>query len=218
MALSRPWFALSWLLLQAALLLPAQAATLRWASAADLPSWDIHSQNNALGNGIHAAVYESLFTYNARFEVEPLLATGARQLGPTQLRIALRTGVRFHDGRRFTADDAVFSLLRAMDKASNFGVYTQGIARVVKVDEATVDIFTSGPNPVLLRQLTELRMMSRAWAEKHQSTRPKDLKTPEENFAHRNANGPVPSGSIAGSPTCACGWSRTPAGGAGRWG
>ena len=78
------------------------AATLRWSSASDLPTWDIHSQNNALGNGIHAMVYEALFTYDERFEVVPELATGAKALSPTQLRVSLRRGVRFHDGSAFT--------------------------------------------------------------------------------------------------------------------
>ena len=36
------------------------AKTFKWTSASDIPTWDIHSQNNALSNGIHAAVYESL--------------------------------------------------------------------------------------------------------------------------------------------------------------
>ena len=170
----------------------SHAATLRWASASDIPTWDIHSQNNALANGIHAAVYESLFYYNRKFELEPVLATGYRQVSPTQLRVTLRPNIKFHDGAAFNADDAVFSLNRAMDKTSNFGVYTQGIDRVVKVDDLSFDIFTKGPNPVLLRQLTELRMMDRDWAEKNKSTAPKDIKTKDENFAHRNANGTGP--------------------------
>ena len=172
--------------------LPASAVPFKWASASDIPTWDIHSQNNALGNGVHAAVYESLFYYNAKFELEPILATGYQQLKPTQLRISLRPGVKFHDGAAFNADDVVFSLNRAMEKTSNYGVYTQGIDKVVKVDELTVDILTKDPNPVLLRQLTELRMMDRDWAEKNKSTQPKDAKTKEENFAHRHANGTGP--------------------------
>ena len=43
-----------------------------------------------------------------------------------------------------------------------------------------------------MNQLTELRMMSKAWAEKNNSTSPKDIKTQDENFAHRNANGTGP--------------------------
>ena len=170
----------------------ASATTLRWASASDIPTWDIHSQNNALGNGVHASVYESLFYYDSKFALEPMLATGYKLLNPTQLRITLRRGVKFHDGADFTADDVVFSLNRAMAKTSNYGVYTQGIDKVVKVDDHTVDILTKGPNPVLLRQLTELRMMDHGWAEKNRSLEPKDIKTKDENFAHRNANGTGP--------------------------
>ena len=171
---------------------PAAAATFKWSSASDIPTWDIHSQNNALGNGVHAAVYESLFYYNRKFDLDPMLATGWRQVSPTQVRITLRQGVKFHDGAAFNADDAKFSLERAMAKTSNYGVYTQGIDRIVKVDDYTIDIFTKGPNPVLLRQLTELRMMDKDWAEKNKSVEPKDIKTKDENFAHRNANGTGP--------------------------
>ncbi|MGY0197474.1 ABC transporter substrate-binding protein [Leptothrix sp. BB-4] len=170
-----------------------QAKTFKWTSAADIPTWDVHSQNNALANGIHAAVYESLVYYNSRtFKPEPVLASSWKQVTPTQLRLTLRSGVKFHDGSAFTADDAVFSIERAMSKTSNFAVYTQGIDKVVKVDAGTIDIFTKDPNPVLLNQLTELRMMSKAWAEKNNSVAPKDIKTPEENYAHRNANGTGP--------------------------
>jgi peptide/nickel transport system substrate-binding protein len=175
-----------------ALAVPVQAATFKWASASDIPTWDIHSQNNALGNGVHAAVYESLFYYNKKFELEPMLATSYQQLTPNQLRIKLRTGVKFHDGASFDADDAVFSINRAMAKTSNYGVYTQGIDKVVKIDASTIDILTKSPNPVLLRQLTELRMMDVGWAEKNKSMEPKDIKTKDENFAHRNANGTGP--------------------------
>ncbi len=170
-----------------------QAKTFKWTSASDIPTWDIHSQNNALANGVHAAVYESLVYYNSKtFKVEPVLATAWKQVNPTQLRFTLRKGVKFHDGSVFTADDAVFSLQRAMAKTSNFGIYAQGIDRVVKVDESTIDVFTKDPNPVLLNQMTELRMMSKAWAEKNKSVEPKDIKTKDENFAHRNAMGTGP--------------------------
>jgi len=173
--------------------LTAHAKTFRWTSASDIATWDIHSQNNALQNGVHAAVYESLVYYNSKtFKVEPVLATAWQQISPTQLRFTLRQGVKFHDGSAFTADDAVFSIERAMAKTSNFQVYTNGIDRVVKVNANTIDVFTKDPNPVLLNQMTELRMMSKAWAEKNNSVAPKDIRTQDENFAHRNAMGTGP--------------------------
>ncbi len=173
------------------------AKTFKWTSQGDITTWDIHAQNLALQNGLHANVYESLVYYNSRtFEVEPMLAASWREISPTQIRFVLRQGVKFHDGSAFTADDVVFSLGRAQAKTSQFGPYAQGIAKVVKVDSGTVDVFLNSPNPVLLRQMTELRMMSRAWAEKHKATDPLNTSNladkANETFAHRNAMGTGP--------------------------
>ena len=186
-------FKLALLLTALALSHTASAKTFRWASASDIPTLDIHSQNNALGNGVHAAVYESLVYYNSKsFKIEPQLATAWKLTSPTQMRITLRKGVKFSDGSAFTADDAVFSLNRAMAKTSNYGVYAQGIDKVVRVSDSEIDILLKAPNPVLMNQLTELRMMSQAWSEKNKATEPKDIKTKDESFSHRNAMGTGP--------------------------
>ena len=170
-----------------------QAKPFKWSSASDIPTLDIHSQNNALGNGVHAAIFDSLVYYNSKtFKVEPRLATAWKEISPTQTRLTLRQGVKFSDGTPLTADDVVFSIERARHKSSQFQVYTQGIARVTKVDANTVDIVLGGPNPVLMNQLTELRIMSKAWAEKNKSVDPKDARTKDETFAHRNAMGSGP--------------------------
>jgi peptide/nickel transport system substrate-binding protein len=96
------------------------AKPFKWSSAGEIATWDIHSQNNALQNGIHAAVYESLVYYNSKtFKVEPVLAESWREISPTQVRFSLRKGVKFHDGSPLTADDVVFSIQRAMAKTSN---------------------------------------------------------------------------------------------------
>jgi peptide/nickel transport system substrate-binding protein len=167
-----------------------QAKPFKWSSASDIPTLDIHSQNNALGNGVHAAIFDSLVYYNSKtFKIEPKLATSWREVSATQYRFNLRRGVKFSDGSALTADDVVFSLERARAKTSNFNVFTQGFSKVVKVDANTVDIVLSGPNPVLMSQLTELRIMSKDWAEKNKSQEPKDIKTKDETAAHRNAMG-----------------------------
>jgi peptide/nickel transport system substrate-binding protein len=191
MGSKRVLFPIALALAAAVLASPAvHAKTFKWSSASDIPTLDIHSQNNALGNGVHAAIYDSLVYYNSKtFKPEAQLASSWKNVSPTQVRFTLRSGVKFSDGTALTADDVVYSLTRAMAKTSNYAVYAQGIDKVVKVDENTVDILLKGPNPVLLNQLTELRIMSKAWAEKNKSLEPKDIKTPEESYAHRNAMG-----------------------------
>ena len=177
----------------AALPLAAQAKTFRWSRSVDISTWDIHTQNVGVNNTMHGAVYDTLVEYNSKtFKPEPSLATEWKLIKPTQLRLTLRKGVKFSDGSEFTADDAKFSLERAKAKSSNFAVYTQGIDRVEKVDAYTIDIHSDLPNPVLVNQLTELRIMSKAWAEKNKSVEPKDIKTKDETFAHRNALGTGP--------------------------
>ena len=173
--------------------LPAAAKTFKWTSASDIPTMDIHSQNNALGNGVHAAVYESLVYYNSKtFKIEPVLATSWTLVNPKLMRIELRKGVKFSDGSAFTVDDAVFSINRSMAKTSNFNVFAQGIEKATKTGDNTLEIALKASNPVLMNQLTELRMMSKAWAEKNKSLEPKDIKTKDESFAHRNAMGTGP--------------------------
>ena len=76
-------------LLMAALVLSqaASAKTFKWTSASDIPTLDIHSQNNALGNGVHAAIYDSLVYYNSKtFKPEPQLASAWKLVTPTQMQ------------------------------------------------------------------------------------------------------------------------------------
>ena len=57
-----------------------------------------------------------ILDYDKDFQIVPSLATAWEQREPTVWRFTLREGVKFHDGSAFTADDAVFSLQRAMAK------------------------------------------------------------------------------------------------------
>ena len=172
--------------------LPIAAKTLRWSSQGDILTMDPHSQNEGLNNSVSDHIYEPLATRGKDLKIEPALATSWQAVNATTMRFKLRPNVKFHDGTPFNADDVVFSIERALAPTSNFSPYMQGITGAKKVDDLTVDIVTSGPNPVLLPQLTEVRMMSRAWAAKHNVQRPQDFKNKEETYAARNANGTGP--------------------------
>ncbi len=124
--------------------------------------------------------------------VEPCLALSWTQVNPTTMRLKLRPNVRFHDGSAFTADDVVFSFQRALSDTSNFKPYLAGVKEARKVDDLTVDVITEGPAPVLIPQLTEVRMMSKSWSIKHNVQKPQDYRNKEETYASRNANGTGP--------------------------
>ena len=125
----------------------AQAEVLRWAAQNDILTLDPHSQNHATTNAILMHSYEGLTRYNAKFEVEPALATKWTMISPTQVRFELRKGVKFADGSPFTADDVIFSFGRIKQPQGTMQIYVTGIAEIKKIDDHTIDMILSAPQP-----------------------------------------------------------------------
>jgi peptide/nickel transport system substrate-binding protein len=167
----------------------ADAKTLRWSSQGDILTMDPHSQNEGLNNAFSDHIYEPLVTRGKDLKVEPCLAVSWEQVSPTVMRFKLRPNVRFHDGSPFTADDVVFSIARANMDTSRFRGYLTGVKEARKVDDLTAEIVTEAPVPVLIPQLTQVRMMSKSWATKHNVVKPQDFAGKEETYASRNAIG-----------------------------
>src|SRR5690242_15049930 len=180
------------LLIAVAIAAPAHAVTLKWAAQNDILTMDPHSQNHATTNGIMQHVYEGLVRFDKDFGIQPCLATSWREMSPTQWRFNLRKNVKFHDGTPFTADDVVFSYTRILEPQGTMQIYVQGVKEVKKIDDFTVDLILSGPNPVLLKNLVDFRIMSKSWSEKNKSAHVQDYKAKEETFASRNTNGTGP--------------------------
>jgi len=179
----------------AAALLPplsGHAKTLRWSSQGDFVTLDPYSQNESLVYIAGRHVYESLLQYDENFNLMPVLATSWEALSPTVWRFKLRQGVKFHDGTPFDADDVVFSIARALSPTSHIKIYADGIKHVRAVDDYTVELETDGPNPVLLRQIINVLIMNRDWAEKNNAVAPQDFTNKEETYSARNTNGTGP--------------------------
>ena len=170
----------------------AQVKHLRFASAFDPQSMDPHALALLYQTRVVTQVYEGLVNRGKDFKLEPSLATSWDMLNATTWRFKLRTGVKFHDGTPFGADDAVFSIERALDKASQRKNQMLGIVGAKKVDAQTIDISTAAPDAVLPDKLWLVAMMSRPWSEKHGVLRPQDYNAKQETFAVRNANGTGP--------------------------
>ncbi len=171
---------------------PAQSVTLKWAAQNDILTLDPHSQNHATTSAILQHTYEGLTRYTKSYGIEPGLATGWQFVSPTQVRFSLRKNVKFHDGTPFTADDVVFSYARIMQPQGTMQVYVNSVKEVKKVDEHTVDFLLTGPNPVLLRNIADFRIMSRSWSAKNKSENVQNYVAKEESYASRNANGTGP--------------------------
>jgi peptide/nickel transport system substrate-binding protein len=176
----------------AATAVPAAAQTLRWGAQNDILSMDPHSQNHATTNAILMHAYEGLTRYGATREVEPALATRWTFTTPTQVRFDLRRNVKWHDGTPFTADDVIFSFNRIRQPQGTMQIYVTGITEIRKVDDHTIDMILSGPQPILLRNIIDFRIMNKAWAERNRTTNVQDYKAKEENYASRNVLGTGP--------------------------
>ena len=166
--------------------------TLKWASQGDIMTLDPHSQNEGLNIAANLYVYEPLIRYDENFKLVPSLAVSWEQVNPETVRFKLRPNVKFHDGTPFTAEDVKFSFARAAAPSSQYKSYVSGVKEVKVIDPLTVEVITDGPNPVLLRQLPVLGMMSKAWSEKNGVTTPQNFKDKEETHSARNTNGTGP--------------------------
>src|SRR5437870_5593528 len=172
--------------------LPAHAVTLKWAAQNDILTLDPHSQNHATTHAVLQYTYEGLTRYAKDYKIEPCLAVSWKQMSDTQWRFNLRKGVKFHDGTPFSADDVVFSFGRIRQPQGTNQIYVSGIKEVKKIDDYTVDLLLEGPHPLLLRNIVDFRIMSKAWAEKNRSQNIQDYKAKEETYASRNTNGTGP--------------------------
>jgi len=180
------------LLALALVALPAYGANLKWAAQNDILTLDPHSQNHATTNAMMQHTYEGLTRYDREYKVEPALATEWQEISPTQWRFTLRKGVKFHDGSPFGADDVVFSFGRIQQPQGTMQVYVSGVKEIRKIDDHTVEFILAGPNPLLLRNIIDFRIMNKAWSEKNRSQSIQDYKAREESYASRNANGTGP--------------------------
>lgn len=165
---------------------------IRWASQGDALTSDPHSANESPTHSASRKVYDVLYYNDKDMKLTPWLATGFKLINPTTWEFALRKGVRFHDGSPFTAEDVKFSIERALSPTSDLKSDIGSIKEVKIVDPYTVQFITSEPNPILTNQLTNVFIMSKAWSEKHNVTKPQDRAGKEETYAVRHAMGTGP--------------------------
>ncbi|TMH05122.1 MAG: ABC transporter substrate-binding protein [Betaproteobacteria bacterium] len=169
-----------------------QAQTLRWASAGDAQTLDPVSQNEQFTNAMNGQYYEFLVARDKNLGIVPALASEWKQEGPLKWTFKLRRGVKFHDGRPFTADDVVFSVKRATEKTSQIRPYATALGEPKKIDDYTVEFDLQAVNPIFLQHLNTVYIMSKTWCEEHKATKPQDFTNKEEMFTARNANGTGP--------------------------
>jgi peptide/nickel transport system substrate-binding protein len=102
-------------------------------------------------------IYEPLIFRQADGSFAPGLAVSWAQEEPTRWRFQLRQGIQFTNGEPMNAEAVAFSINRAIDPAteSPYRSRLSTIEGAQAVDEYTVDIFTTQPDPVLEHRLIQ---------------------------------------------------------------
>jgi peptide/nickel transport system substrate-binding protein len=111
-------------------------------------------------------LYDTLVRFNgATLAIEPVLALEYKAVEPTVWEFKLREGVKFADGTPFTAEDAAWSVNRIIspEYGSQFGSDYSTISRAEVAGPMTVRIITIEQDPILLKKLTKLAMVSQAF-------------------------------------------------------
>jgi len=188
----------------------AQAQTLRWASQGDLQTMDPDSRNESLTNAMNGQVYETLTGRDKQLNIVPMLATEWQQTGPLQWRVKLRPNVKFHDGTPFGADDVVFSIIRAQEKTSQIRVYASAMGEPKKIDNLTVEFNLKEVDPIFLQHANAIFIMSKAWCEKNNVTKPLDFTAKEQSYTAFNANGTGPYMLVSRQPDVKTVYKRNP--------
>jgi len=168
------------------------AKTIKWSMQGDSLTLDPHAQNEGPTTQVSRQVYEALVTRGLDMSIGPQLATDWKTTDPNTWVFNLRQDVKFSDGSKMTSRDVVFSILRAKQRTSDFKEYISTVSGVEAIDDYTVKITTSKPNPILLNQLSNIFVMSRDWSEKNFAVTAQNWDAGQETFSATNAMGTGP--------------------------
>ncbi|WP_416147272.1 ABC transporter substrate-binding protein [Salipaludibacillus sp. HK11] len=125
------------------------------ANPADINTFDPHNNSVITTSAVLVNVYNKLVKRDADGEIIADLATSWENTDDVTWEFQLNEDVTFHNGDSFTAEDVKFSLERLASDSSllQHGIFS-GIDSVNVVDETTVEVVTSEPDPQLLSRLS----------------------------------------------------------------
>ena len=170
----------------------SHAASLKWSMPGDSLTLDPHAQNEGPTHMVSRQVYEGLVTPGINMEILPQLAESWDATSADTWVFNIRKGVKFHDGSSLTASDIAFSINRAKTAPSDMVDLIKSIKSASATGDYTLEIKTEGPNPILLNQLTQIFVMSEAWAKANGCEVSYNWDAGETSYCASNANGTGP--------------------------
>ncbi len=145
----------------------AMAQSINVAIGSEPSTLDPQLRDDGGERQVNDNIYETLMARTATGELVPGLAAAVpAQVDETTWEFRLREGVSFHNGEPFNADAVVASVARVIDPANNSEqmAYFGTIAGAEKVDDHTVHIKTSGPDPILPSRMYWMKMIPPGYA------------------------------------------------------
>jgi peptide/nickel transport system substrate-binding protein len=140
--------------------LAADGKTLRMAYDADPTSLDPHEQLSGATLQLSHLVFDPLVRFRQDLTLEPRLAKSWEKIDERTTRFHLRDDVRFHSGRKLTAEDVVWTVDR-LKRSPDFKALFEPFEGAKAIDGHTVDLITKGPYPLVLNLATYIFPMDR---------------------------------------------------------
>ncbi len=131
---------------------------------------DPHIADDGGERAVNDNVYEALTARDASGALVPGLAADMpEQVDETTWRVTLRPEVVFHDGSTLEADDVVATIDRVIalgTESEQYGSFYSTLAGAEAIDESTVEITTTGPDPILPARLYWMKILDSAAVER----------------------------------------------------
>jgi len=170
-----------------------EAKTLRMAYDADPVSLDPHEQLSGGTLQLSHMVFDPLVRWTKDLGFEGRIAESWERIDDVTVRFNLRQGVKFHSGNTLTAADVVWTFNRLKDSPDFKGIF-EPFVEMRAVDDHTVDLVTSGPNPLVLHTATYIFPMDSAFysGEDERGRDKAEIVKHGDSFASQNVSGTGP--------------------------
>jgi len=125
----------------------ATRTVLRVGSTTDIDSLNPFTAFSTQAYDVFQLIYDKLMDYDAQLNITPSLATAVDRGGDGKtFTYTLRSGVKWQDGKDFSADDVVFTFLMVRDNNyGTYGAYFKDLTDVAKVGDNQVRLTYSQP-------------------------------------------------------------------------
>lgn len=128
---------------------------LRVSQAVDATTLDPQKQGDLPSMNVLINIFDTLTVRDVNDRLVGGLAERWESTSPTTWRFHLRSGVTFHNGEAFDANAVKFSIERLIDPATKSPIVElRFVKKVNVVDDHTVDVLTSQPDPILPEKMS----------------------------------------------------------------